>query len=105
MIVEPPAGRKSGKTKAFVWKIDQKFSKKTLGKGEKRQESLVVSGFLMDAMMYKNWDIYNFWKNHRGVNKHYRKSVKFTDTRKSKRRIQFADFSEFYRCTCTKQIA
>ncbi len=69
VIAEPPLGRKSGKTKAFVWNVDQKFSKKTLGKGSKREESLVVSGFLLDANLYKKWDTLNFWKEHQGVKK------------------------------------
>ncbi len=93
MIVEPPAGRKSGKTKAFVWKVDQKFSKKTSGKGDKRQESMVVSGFYMDAMMYKNWDIHGLWKEHRGIKQALSKVSKTTGNRKCKRMRQF-DFSE-----------
>ncbi len=101
VIVEPPAGRKSGKTKGFVWKVDQKFSKKTSGKGEKRQESLVVSGFYLDAMLYKQWDIHGLWREHGGIKQALSKVSKTTDNRKSKRMIRFLDFSKL--CRCSKQ--
>ncbi len=85
-----------------LWKVDQKFSKKTSGKGEKRQESMVVSGFLMDAMMYKNWDIHGLWKEHSGIKQALSKVSKSTDTRKGKRMRQCIDFCES--CSCTKQV-
>lgn len=99
VIVEPPAGRRSGKTKAFVWPVDQKFSKKTMGKGEKRFESLVVSGFLMDAALYKKWDIQNLWTEHKGIKNGLSKVSKKIDDRKRKILTHDDEILDWLRCT------
>jgi len=37
-IISPPPGRRTGKTKAFVLKIKQQIQKRTLGKGDNKEE-------------------------------------------------------------------
>ncbi len=84
VIAEPPPGRKSGKTKAFVWKINGKFSKKTQGRGDKKEESLIASGFLMDADLYMKWDKDGYWTQHAGIQTAFKKTKRDCDARKSK---------------------
>ena len=57
-------------------------------------ESLVVSGFLMDALLYKKWDLQNLWSEHKGVKAALSKVTKSTDDRKSKIMTRFGDFLE-----------
>ena len=76
VIAEPPPGRKSGKTKAYVWKINSKFSKKTQGRGEKKEESLIVSGYFMDVDMYGYWDRHRYWNEHTGIKAAFKKNKK-----------------------------
>ncbi len=53
MIINPPPGRQSGKTKAFVFKIKGQAAKRTVGKKDDREEVLKIGGFFFNYKLYR----------------------------------------------------
>ena len=83
-IISPPPGRRTGKTKAYVIKIKQQIQKRTLGKGENKEEVFLVGGFFLDPEAYKNWDTKNLWEENSNVAHSFKRVKRNADARKRK---------------------
>lgn len=84
VVISPPPGRKSGKTKAYVLKLKEEINKRTLGKGDFKEEVFIINGFFFETNQYKYWDKQGIWKEHADIKHAFRKKNISADAKKSK---------------------
>jgi hypothetical protein len=84
VVIDPPAGRKGGKMRAYVMKIQEVFSKKTTGKKDDKEEWLVYRNFRLAPERYKYWDVRGYWSENAQVRASFKKPKASCESRKSK---------------------
>jgi len=93
MIVEPPQGRRGGKTRGYVLPLRDVAKKKTVGKGDAKDEVIVIEGFFFNPDLYKHWDKQKIWNNNQNVEATLSKTKKTCENYKSKSILTFCQLT------------